>query len=655
MAWILRLEDQRQLRDPPNAPPPAGDLTALLKDSEGRIRRRAALAIGRVHLPAGIVPLADLLATESDPEVRQMAVFALGLIGRQEATGVLRNALADPSPIVRGRAAEALGLIGDAGSAQAIGDMVTAYVKAGAIANVFPDESRYPLAPEVEATRLGIYALTRLKAYDQLAAAVLDSSGAPVSQWWPVAYSLGRMKDRRAIPALRILVRGNSAYGRGFAARGLGAVKDLDALDLLRVMTSDVGHTPAQAVEAIRAMGDLGDPAALGPLIDVLKIRGIHMGVRAEAVTAIGKLKTPRSVDVLLELVTDPSPAVRAAAFGALAKADPERFMLSLSTLDPDPQWKVRAALARAMASIPAESSGGLLESMAGDKEPRVVPAVLDALAEVKSPNAGAIALAKMSADDPVIRAAAARVLGALKPQGAVEALKQAAQAVDTDGSYVARAAALDALVEFGPDTAQPVLVTALADRDWAVRVHAADLLHKLDPSRDDAATIRPAPTRYDWTVYGSRDVQLPQYSTQLYIDTDKGTIHVELAMLDAPLNVRTISELARRGYFSNVVIHRVVPDFVVQDGDPRGDGEGGPGFTVRDELSERPYLRGTVGVALDWPDTGGSQFFITLSPQPHLDAKYTVIGEVVEGMEIADRLAEGDLIRGMRVWDGKQ
>jgi cyclophilin family peptidyl-prolyl cis-trans isomerase len=75
----------------------------------------------------------------------------------------------------------------------------------------------------------------------------------------------------------------------------------------------------------------------------------------------------------------------------------------------------------------------------------------------------------------------------------------------------------------------------------------------------------------------------------------------------------------------------------------------------MRDELSERPFLRGTVGMALDWPDTGGSQFFITLSPQPHLDAKYTVIGEVVEGMDVADRLAEGDVIRGVRVWDGKQ
>jgi cyclophilin family peptidyl-prolyl cis-trans isomerase len=292
---------------------------------------------------------------------------------------------------------------------------------------------------------------------------------------------------------------------------------------------------------------------------------------------------------------------------------------------------------------------------MADDKEPRVVPAVLDALAEVKSPQAGSIALARMSAEDPVIRAAAARALGALKPPGALEALTQAARSVDKDGSYVARAAALAGLVEFGRDSAQPVLVAALADGDWAVRVHAADLLHKLDPSRDDAATIRPAPTRYDWSVYGSRDVQLPQYSTQLYIDTDKGTIQVELAMLDAPLAVRTISELARRGYFGNVAIHRVVPDFVVQDGDPRGDGEGGPRLHAarRAQRASLPARHRRHGARL--ARHGGSQFFITLSPQPHLDAKYTVIGEVVAGMDVADRLAEGDVIRGVRVWDGKQ
>src|SRR4029077_15651033 len=132
-----------------------------------------------------------------------------------------------------------LGLIGDTGSAEAIGAMVAASVRAGAITNVFPDESGYPLAPEVEATRLGLFALTRLKAFDQLASAVLDSSGAPVSQWWPVAYALERIKDPRAPPALRGPGRGRSPYDRGFAVRGLGALKDRDSLDLLRTMTAD--------------------------------------------------------------------------------------------------------------------------------------------------------------------------------------------------------------------------------------------------------------------------------------------------------------------------------------------------------------------------------------------------------------------------------
>ena len=90
-----------------------------------------------------------------------------------------------------------------------------------------------------------------------------------------------------------------------------------------------------------------------------------------------------------------------------------------------------------------------------------------------------------------------------------------------------------------------------------------------------------------------------------------------------------TSSRSARRNFLGGTALHRVVPDFVVQDGDPRGDGEGGPGYTIRDEINQRPYLRGTVGMALDWEDTGGSQFFITHAPQPHLDGRYTVFGRV--------------------------
>ena len=105
---------------------------------------------------------------------------------------------------------------------------------------------------------------------------------------------------------------------------------------------------------------------------------------------------------------------------------------------------------------------------------------------------------------------------------------------------------------------------------------------------------------------------------------------------------------------FNGLQIHRVVANFVVQDGDPRGDGSGGPGYTIRDELNDRPFFRGTVGMALAGPDTGGSQFFITHSPQPHLDAKYTVFGHVVNGMDVVDRIQQGDVIQRVRVWDGK-
>jgi cyclophilin family peptidyl-prolyl cis-trans isomerase len=143
--------------------------------------------------------------------------------------------------------------------------------------------------------------------------------------------------------------------------------------------------------------------------------------------------------------------------------------------------------------------------------------------------------------------------------------------------------------------------------------------------------------------------------STTLFLDTDRGSIEIELAVLDAPLTVENFCALARKGYFNGLTIHRVVPNFVVQDGDPRGDGEGGPGYTIRDEISQRPYLRGTVGMALDpWRDTGGSQFFIGLSPQPHLDAKYTVFGRVITGMDVVDKIQQGDVIRRVRVWDGQ-
>jgi cyclophilin family peptidyl-prolyl cis-trans isomerase len=129
-------------------------------------------------------------------------------------------------------------------------------------------------------------------------------------------------------------------------------------------------------------------------------------------------------------------------------------------------------------------------------------------------------------------------------------------------------------------------------------------------------------------------------------IETDRGAIVIDLLGADAPITVDNFLRLVDRRFFDGSRWHRVVPNFVIQDGDPRGDGNGGPGTVIRDELNRRRYDRGMVGMALSGPDTGGSQFFLTHSPQPHLDGRYTIFGQLYSGAQVLDLVVQGDRIR---------
>jgi cyclophilin family peptidyl-prolyl cis-trans isomerase/HEAT repeat protein len=674
MAWILRLEDQRILRDPappPAPPPPAAargrtavavapptpDLVALLSDDEARVRRRAALAVGRVGLVEGVAPLTDLLK-DPEAEVRQMAAFGLGLIGDRSARDSLMNALGDASPLVQGSAAEALGLIGDPAAADPISGLAYQVVQSGALAQPPPDDEDVKRDTPASAFRLAVYALVRLKAYPQLAAAILDGSGQPRVRWWPVAYALQRIEDRRALPALLTLAKEANPFTRAFAVKGLGGIKDRAALPVLMPLLSS--GTRSVLVETIRALGRIGDPSATEPLMKFVNDARADPQVRLEAVTALagtqGAVGSSNVVERMLDLITDPSPAIRSAALRTAAALDPEGFVAVLSGMDQDPHWSVRAALATVLGTMKPDLLPRL-QAMLGDSDQRVVPSVLNALVKLKAPNVGALLIERLKADDPVIRTAAAQGIGEVKPAGGAAALADAYRFGQRDSTYSARAAALAAITQYGAAEATPVLRSAFADKDWAVRVRAAQLLRQLEPSAaaDAAMQIRPAPTTLAVEVYQAPRLVAPPVSTQVFLDTDRGTIQIELAVIDAPLTVENFITLARKGYFNGLAVHRVVPDFVIQDGDPRGDGEGGPGYSIRDELSERPYLRGTVGMALDpWPDTGGSQYFITHSPQPHLDAKYTVFGRVISGMDVVDQIQQWDVVRRVRVWDGE-
>ncbi|MBL8135750.1 MAG: HEAT repeat domain-containing protein [Acidobacteria bacterium] len=651
MAAILHLEDRRTLTDAALTPPSVGALPTLLTDSEGRVRRRAALAIGRSGVAEGVVPLTTALAKDVEPEVRAMAAFALGLMGDAAAAPALLPALGDPDPRVQGRAAEALGLINHAAAAGSIAGMAAAHVKAGALAGIASDDETHPLSPTVEAVRLGVYALARLGAVDELRAVLIGGDGSPVSDWWPLAYAMQSVGKPAALPTLRLwLTRGGSTT-RAFVARGLGTLKDADSRVALEALVKDDRQTTGVRVQAMRALAAIGDrrsAAVLTPLAD----KAPSVALRLEAVAALGAVADPAAAELLVDYLEAEGAPLRAAAQAALAKADPDTFMTVLSGLDVDKDWSVRAALATTLKGLPPEIAALRLDQLARDADPKVRAAALTSLAALKVPGTDVRLVSELAHADPVVRMAAARGLATLKPAGAAPALARAYEASAPDTTYVARAAMLAALVAVDPAAAAPVLRSALADREWALRVRAATLLRELDAA-SMAVAARPAPAPAESALDDTAAMIAPAFSPQAYLQTTRGEVRIELAVLDAPRTVANFVALAGRGFFDGMAWHRIVPDFVAQVGDPRGDGEGGPGYTIRDELNQRPYLRGSVGMALDWRDTGGSQFFITRSPQPHLDARYTVFGHVVAGMDVVDRLEPWDRITSVRVWDG--
>src|SRR5918996_4680588 len=128
---------------------------------------------------------------------------------------------------------------------------------------------------------------------------------------------------------------------------------------------------------------------------------------------------------------------------------------------------------------------------------------------------------------------------------------------------------------------------------------------------------------------------------TTATIHTNHGAIEVELFDEDAPKTVENFTSLARKGFYDGVTFHRVIPDFMIQGGDPTGPGSGGPGYQFEDEQNDHSVVRGALAMANAGPNTNGSQFFVvTADACPWLDGKHTVFGEVIEGMDVVEKIS---------------
>ena len=128
-------------------------------------------------------------------------------------------------------------------------------------------------------------------------------------------------------------------------------------------------------------------------------------------------------------------------------------------------------------------------------------------------------------------------------------------------------------------------------------------------------------------------------------IETEKGDLVLELFASDVPVTVNNFIFLAREGFYDDTTFHRVISNFMAQGGDPTGTGTGGPGYTFADEFTKHTHVTGALSMANAGPDTNGSQFFITYTPQKHLDGKHSVFGQLIDGMDVLGAIEQGDTI----------
>ena len=136
-------------------------------------------------------------------------------------------------------------------------------------------------------------------------------------------------------------------------------------------------------------------------------------------------------------------------------------------------------------------------------------------------------------------------------------------------------------------------------------------------------------------------------------IKTDKGDLTLELYPQDAPVTVNSFVSLARKGFYDGLTFHRIIPGFMAQGGDPTGTGSGGPGYKFQDEFSSRTNQEGSLSMANSGPNTNGSHFFICYAPQPHLNGKHTVFGQLTQGMDALKQLVNGDKMNQVIITEG--
>jgi len=667
-SMLLLLVD-RQIYDP---------TTVQLAASGGPgLREELAVTLGRIPSGEGRSVLFGMLEAK-EPEVRRAAAFALGEMddeGAKSATPGLIQAAADPDHETGRLAVEALGKIG--ADVTAVGLALAPLPERERWARLTPALFRFK---QDERVPLGVAALASASGTAETSGEKTGKSGGKAAKAvarpdpelrFFAAYALARDPLPGAAGPLRGLLSDPDARIRGWAARALGQIGGgEDLARLLPLLTAPELPPVIQALRAGQRLltdGKIITPAALAareawraPLLAL--ISDPRSGVRSTAIEAAASWLPDADLSAALaERAEKGAGRERGLALVALAAGkDARAARLIAKAIAPEPATPENPQAQESLATSDLRAHAAEAAGKLGD---------LDALDTLwKDPSPG-------------VRDAVAAARLELLPAGDAAAGEKLANAILADPDEGVRLAALDWLGEhpvlpiatLGPAVAKALVdeseepglsglkalgarvKAASADRPaalemagyviekegYVLRRAAIALTKELEAP---APELLPPDDGRRTEDYGEI-IERTWAPRQVAIETEKGTIVVDLTCRAAPLTCLSFLQLAAQGFYDGLTFHRVVPDFVIQGGDPRGDGIGGPGYSIRDEIGRLRYDRGVLGMALAGPDTGGSQFFLTLSPQPHLDGGFTAFGKVVAGDAVLDQIQGGDRI----------
>ena len=603
---------------------------AAAKADSAMVRRAAARGAGRLKTPEAVSWLATLAGDDAGP-VRRAALFALGQIGDQSAFLQLRSMLANVDS----------------------NDLPTALIALG--------KTKDPRAVAELTGRLS-HARNGVRGAASIA--------------------LFRLGDFSAIPEVMAAVKGErndeARWRHVYAAWRL--MREANQKEQLRPQAEwldwlepslGLQRNYEERVFGLRAVMQLSGGAGLAKLM--LKDEDPRM--RIEAIRALSADWTPEHAAAVAPLIADEDPLVRRMVVDHVAK-EPKQAVESLRLLEtklaPEDKLHLNVAVALAKAgerpkklyTEEAEWRVGVHFNELPEKAPtthegKVAAADVCGEESVPAERANAVLAALMEENDLAIRTTAVSSLGkraerekssTLRMEYANTLAEVARKSPGTESDST-RAAVLSAIVKL--KISHPWLREALKDTDAPIRASARKAL--TDLGEDVPANTQAAFRLLDKDPSALMAAATKLRGARVVLETTRGNIEIMLFPDEAPVHCVNFATLVMKGFYDGKSWHRVVPGFVIQGGCPRGDGWGGPGYVLPDEIGTRPYVRGTVGMPKAGDDTGGCQIFITHIPTPHLDGRYTVYGQMLSGFATLDKIRVDDLITKARFIPAKR